>query len=79
MLKIVRVRNRINSYGEIVKSVATKITYELIDVDNFDELLKFERLIRPMAKIRVYYDKGQAYIQIIGNIYREEVRIVNLR
>ena len=75
MLKIVRIRNKINEYGEIVKSV-TKITYELIDVDNFDELLKFERLIRPSAKIRVYYDKGQAYIQLDGNLYREEVIIL---
>ena len=75
MLKIVRVRNKINGYGEIVKSVPTKITHEQIDVANFEELLKFERLIRPSAKISIYYEHGEPYLQISGNVYREEVRI----
>ena len=75
MISVVRTRYLINEYGEVDKKAQAKISFYRLDLNNIEELLRYERLMHPKAKVRVDYDRGVPYIRISGAYYREEIRI----
>lgn len=68
--------HKINNFGEINKNIRTLITYEDLDLSNFEELLNFQKLINPRYQINVRYENGTRYISIVGPDFRRYIKII---
>lgn len=65
-----------NSFGEIDKSLRSRIWFEDLDLNSFEELLYFERLINAKNQVNVRYEKGIRYISIVGSDFRRYIKII---
>ena len=65
-----------NKFGEIDNTVSAKITLEDLDVNNFNELLYFIRLINAKHHVHVNYENKTKYISVVGNDFRKYIKII---
>lgn len=65
-----------NGFGEIEKSIKSKIWFEELDINSFEELLNFEKLINVKKQVNVRYENGNRYISIVGPDFRRYIKII---
>ena len=65
-----------NSFGEIDKNTRSRIWFEELDLNSFEELLNFEKLINVKKQVNVRYEKGTCYISIVGPDFRRYIKII---
>lgn len=76
MIKISITEYKINSFGEIEKGVPAKTTFERLDLNSFEELFYFEKMINGRNIVDIKYENGKRYISIVGKDFRRYIKII---
>ena len=75
-MKVSITEYKVNDFGEIDKSINSKIWQEELDLANFEELYNFEKLINPRYHVNKRYENGKSYISIVGPDFRRYIKII---
>ena len=73
-MKVSITKYEINDFGEIVKGTKVETTFEDIDVNNFEELYYFYKLIYPKRNVHVTYENGERKISMMESSKRVYIR-----
>ena len=76
MIKISRTKFKINELGEIDNRVTAVVKFETLDLNSFEELVRYEKLLKPKAQFLIYYSNGKRELSITSKESREYVRLI---
>lgn len=76
MIKVSITEYKTNSVGEIDRTKSSVTYFETLDLKDFDELLRYVKLLNPKKMVNVRYENGERYISIVSSEYRKYIKII---
>ena len=64
-----------NDFGEIIKN-SVKVTFEELDIANYEHLIQFYKLLYPKRSVHVHYENKERCIAVIGKNSRQYIKII---